>query len=451
MNIVPFRRAFHLVRRARANGLVLAFSEAKRALQRYGNQFHRAYQFVARNARRGSDGQIQSRITQKFGLINDIPDMPQKRARIAGTYNCPKQDVVEPNVTVGDRPELLRSKKTYFTHRGRGNIMKNLVESCVYRWQSITDYNESFRAHQLNKFNNSESQYCDMPMYCYNLTGLGGNQRVGNDNYLLKVPFFRLRKSVPMSTTLKNYYWVKQQGVNNSMTSDSFANVLERDNSRPGILQSYRNVWNNIQMLIQCGRLHECKIHVALVKFKNWVGPRRTYFNTLSYETPEFDDDDEVGPEQSRIDSTWEAFWSHRVVHPLTEFKPDNKTSLFTFLKHEVVTVNPQADPSREDFRVVKNLFVRDGRVMNCRVGYDADSNVAGTHANPVTLDVAGEPGNYNKVLPTQTVNLYDDYEKDVWLLIWADMLPGNNDGSNFCGFDLKVRSKFEGVRAIQT
>lgn len=384
-------------------------------------------------------------------------------AHVAGESNHPRNNVVGRGVvTVGDYPKLLRGRSTKYHHGGRNSMKKHLFSSYVSRFQSIGEYTALNRSLLLNRETDGEGIL--LPMYCFNLSGLAHNRRwtggVNLDRYD-KIPLYRLRKNGVLAPGTQQYAWTSVPGTNDDQDRDMSRMICENRTDPPGFIHYYKNVWNNIQMLLSCARSCDCRIHIALVKFKKDVGPLRAYWDVDNGISSNYDDAVSVSSyERNRIDGTWESFWARRIVHPLSSYTPDNKTKLWTVLKSDTIICN-RNDKSSDNvgnYQVIKKYFVTDGRCLNALTGSQSDDTVA-TNAGgvdpaakngPVGSGVVNaKPGGYNKIYGYTDAILYDDYEKDMWLMVWADMLPTDipSSADSKCSFDLKVRQKFEFVR----
>lgn len=383
-------------------------------------------------------------------------------AHVAGENNHPRNNVIGRGVvSIGDYPKLLRGRKTKYHHGGRNSMKKHLFSNYVSRFQSVNNYENANRSLLLVKEPSDEA--LKLPMYCYNLSGLCHNRKfnadVNFDRYD-KIPLYRLQKDGVLAPGTQQYTWVSVPGTNDNMDRDLSRTICENRTDPPGFIHYYKNVWNNIQMLVGCSQLCDCRIHIAIVKFRRNVGPRRAYWDVDSNSAVNFDPLLDVSSfERNKIDGTWESFWAHRIVHPLSSYTPDNKTSLFTVLKSDTIICNrDNIQPTGiGPYQVLKKYFVTDGRCLNAMTGSQSDDTVATTaftdpssKQGPVgSGTVAAKPGGYNKIYGNTDCILYDNYEKDMWLLVWADMLPTGTPGAGgaICSFDLKVRQKFEFVR----
>lgn len=499
-------------------GLVVTVSEAVRALRRYGGSFARARQFIERNASRNPvSGRIYSRAEQKLIPFQET-ELPMKRQRINRVNeHVPATDKLSGAVVaVGDHVILSRSKKTKRVFSKNGKVQSALslfmnkgIQRNIYRWQSIRSYTNSSETSDIRSLYLDTRPYITngnvgqlwLPMYAFDLTTLPFNgYHIGTKygNRFESCPMYRLKKTTESSTGLAsgpayslnpnvhNYTWELQNGMNNGPTVEFIdkSNPLWNPESvvtNGSNAHAYRNNWNSVDLLFSCTRTEQCKIHVSLVRFKKFAGPRRHYCNQQVFSqtgVPTVVSDDPIDTHnRTDRDVFWESFWDSKVVHPLCQYVNPTKEKYIDIISDEVIHVLPEDSTENRPFHHLKQLFIRDGATFNLRSevtedmvsGYNPNTEFASFAQPPVCSDAttAGTAefkyGSCFNICNrrTDTGKLYiadqDGNENNTWLLIWMEqMLPNENQQAystneprqpetlpvldRQCSFDIKVR-----------
>lgn len=376
------------------------------------------------------------------------------------------------------------------------------TKSITWRWQSVVPYapvadraEQSQRSLDLavvRRVNtedvNGTTTGMFLPCYAFDLgtqPTQGRNSATKTTGDIQSMPLYRLRKSyVSAATALSagtvNYDWQPVLGLNNFQSTPSGGSYSPYWNQeiKDTDPQSYNNVkrcWSEVELLFQCSRKMDCKIHVAVVKFDRFTGPRRQYTvndqnlyvnGTAGTKVSNTSIDETVtGNDAQGTDVFWESWWDKRLAHPLAQYNQQNKTKRIRFIKHETIDVHPDpselattyntdgttvsgysATTSGVTYTHHKKLFIGGGKWINCLSSANADATygrgvVAYGQQPPVYMDgatgVAGADNGFtvgygfNVVDRTlQVVNLVDDYARkhedgNPWLLVWMeDRMP---------------------------
>lgn len=387
---------------------------------------------------------------------------------------------------------------------GRPNT--DAVKSITWRWQSIanlpTSVNPEYpqdnprsldlsvvRTDAISAGQSISGMY--LPVYAFDLgtqpgQGIYGTTKTGHN--LQSIPMYRLRKNytngTALSTSVDNYVWKPVCGFQNYQYNATGAyspywNQEIKDVDPQGFSQVKR-CWNDIEILFQCNRTMDCKIHVAVVKFDRFCGPRRQYtaadtaltVTNSSSAVPTLLSYDETvsGNDRYGVDTFWESYFDKKFSHPLSQYNQQNKTRRLRFISHETIDCHPDANVpataatttteympdgvtvshrltssesskqySGNTYVHKKKLFVRGGKWINCASNVASDQQFArGTltygQQPPVYDQFAGSVDTgfnraygFNVIDRTvNTVNLVDDYsakheDGNPWLLIWME------------------------------
>lgn len=447
--------ANNLVRAAGLQGLVVAYGEAYRALRRYGNSYNRAYQFIERNARRNSRGDIQSRIEQKMMFRN-----ARKRKAESLTDNThPAGGLLKgSNITLGEWPrqtqDYLRAGK--FKRMSLGN--KYALRTGEFLIKNLSPYMDSLLGLSLGVQNVTSGTPAItkmyLPTYAINLTALAWQ---GGSNNLLTVPVYRHVKTSNLDIAAANYAWERVQlTVNQTSQPPDNSSIWQfcwNRQKTDGVAcptPAYRHMWSNIKFLLQCNNYCDCTVHTDIVQFKRECGPRRQYAMT-STNTFAYADDAPDTVNQSEIDVFWESFYARRICHPLAEYQQVEKDQFIKYHDKGSLHVNV-SDNSNRPQRHLRNIFYTNGRVYNLRDDCAADSSNTGTLGNqdyknnPIySGDHDGYPQLTNMMTTQASVLPFNrNQEHDVWLFIHADNMMRAEE--SFCTFDFSVKNKYHWI-----
>lgn len=453
----------------------------------------------------------------------------RKRRRVVSRTHLDRPGTTEfrGHVALGEKPVLTTSRSALVLPSRRKP--DKVRPSIVWRWQSVASYaagdgtsinNRSLDLSIVGTVDNQTTPTGNtgfyLPMYAFDLTTQPGQGIAPSksEHALQYLPMYRLQKryalNAPLSLATANYNWSPVTGFQNgpsleyaSQSSPYYSPEIMDTGTQ--MFDMVKKEWNDIEILFQCSKKMECKIHTAVVKFDNFTGPRRQYtssdltarYNSTDAQPTLKTDDAYIRTEDQRgIDVFWESFWDKRISHPLAKYNQDNYSRRIKFIKHEVVDVHPDPDSAGTVFSHLKKIFVNGGDWVNCRCNSSADSTTAeilGTYQPgqmPPVIDTTtyaagvGTELGFNRaygfdVVKKQKIEhkLYDIYTRErenqnVWLLIWMDApLPilkhsgftasvgagayGDNvrfwpptgdytaNNTDCCTMDIRVRSKY--------
>lgn len=434
--------------------------------------------------------------------------MRNRRFRQAGEV---KTELDRPSRTEGVGHVVLGKNVQYTGSRRNVNLgsygrpNNDSIKSITWRWQSVKPYSPLYVADMTQPNNRSldlsiirtedlqtAATGMFMPVYAFDLgtqpgQGIYGTSKTGHN--LQSIPMYRLRKNFTVGTALSssvdNYVWTPVLGLNNYSHNASTAYspywCQEIKDTDPQAYQQVKRCWNDIELLFQCNRTMECKIHVAVVKFDRFTGPRRNYSQgdtsvtvanaQQALPTLYTYDETVVGNDRSGVDVFWESFFDKRYAHPLSQYNQANKTRRIKFISHEVIDCHPDPNiynsgtTTADEYTVgpppalshtitggttnitgsgvtythKKKLFVRGGKWINCASNVPADGQFArGTYMygqQPPVVCTGGGPSDngfdksygFNVIDRTvQAVHLIDDYSRkhedgNPWLLVWME------------------------------
>lgn len=362
-------------------------------------------------------------------------------------------------LAVGQNVAYTRSYHRYGKGRSRryGRLLESVIFKDISFYQGINDSSHGSRFFPLS-IDYSAASTTYLPMYAFNLTGLAHNgQLLATDpTALTGAPMYRLRKEGKLAVGTQQYVWGRCDGNNIDASANSRWQREWSSSLNHPTVDTYEHCWSSVKLLFESGTAPMgMKMHVALVKFDNDAGPRRTLYNKAlsAYEVYDGAADKHVADQN---DEFWEAFWARKVVHPLARFKQDNKTRCIKFLKH--VTINCETmnrnDAVGSGPRHLMNFFFKNHRSYNCKMpgatqvptmaseGLMIAETVIGDHAAGTTP--LNKPYQTNQLVPSSVSGLFDDAGKEVYMLIWCDMFGNEqSSGSNTCSFDILVRNKY--------
>lgn len=369
-----------------------------------------------------------------------------------------------PNVEVG-KDTLLTHSYLNYGRKARntrlGWAAKDTVKNGTFFFQGMKPYSATTRFLPLNP-NYVEVDKTYLPMYAFNLSAIGWQGvDAGNPSLpqIASVPCYRLYKTGDLSTSTKNYRWESVEGQN-ANGGNEYIWHREVQNEHHLATPFYRHMWSNIQLLLQCGANCDCTIHTDIVQFKNSCGPRREQVVDVGgLKTKTVFDDEPTADVESSNDVFWESFWAHRVCHPLAKYSNFDKEKNIVFKAKGSIKVNEPAFQNQSTLtnRHVRHIFVNSGKVYDLRDETHEDKTTTGAEVvklGPIK-GVHGanvEPFQYpmwtNQIRAYTENHIYNrDDNKDLWLLVYADMLPGDplwQADAFTCSFDFKIRNKYE-------
>lgn len=454
---------------------------------------------------------------RRVGVSNDLSQ------RASDVLYGPNIDLKAPGLPAS----TTRSKRTYRFGRGKGfSLQKQLMHSNIWRWQSMASYTAAnnlndIRANLLNfqpiykEVDGSKNTAgAWMPMYCFDLSTQPGQHyqlSTKTDHKLQSLPFYRLYKDYSylsgLNPAVENYSWKPIPGWQNgsSLTyQDQVSDYWNQDriNLKPQSSDQIKHDWTAIDLLIGSAESCTCKVHMAVVQFKNGAGPRRMYTDgdvTVTLDKVgrirtapllSLDQDLEM-TDKSDVDVFYENFWDSKLAHPLAQYNMPNKSKFLKVLRHEVVTMNNTFTTASADthrMHHIKQYFISGGGFQNLKDNKDADAQTS-ENLPPVQTFNGPAPSYVNQgfyagfgfnpvVSYTANTLLYDDNNRDtnMWFLMWMetpqpfdalDNESGYGAGPSYpfkewpefgpqkdlhtarepyCSFDIKVRSKFTSV-----
>lgn len=454
-------RARDLARVAQLEGFILTFGEALRAVSRYRGSINKALSFIRDNAPHVSSGNTRSRLERNINMLGSVRSTEGRKRR--QTDNTINNEPRGSDIVLQSFPGLTKDYLSCgkYVRKSLGPLYAQ--RTGVFNVKRLNAYYNTMLSTLLN-FNSATVDGVavqHLPMYAINLSSLAwqgqGSTTVGGYN---TVPCYRLvRTAADLSSTVTNYYWVRQQNhvaldtqpVDNSEGFQFCWNRLSTDGA-PCSTPIYKHHWSNISLLFNCGEECDCTIHTDIVTFpKDGVGPRRQFWN-LTTDEMRYMDVDVTGIDRSSIDTFWESFWAHRIVHPLARYQIPNKEKMINFIHKGSLKINQSHAAADANQRHLRKVFWSDGRIRNLKDNVPADRDGVGTLNaqnlvnNPVNPTLVTEQ-NVNMISSGQNCLPYDRARKrDVWLLVYADMLVRPETESSTpipCSFDYSIENKY--------
>lgn len=464
MNRQLVNRANALVNAAGAAGLVVGLGEAVRALRRYGGQYDRAYQFIARNARRDRAGNIQSRVNQRLGLNMDRMvnyGGPPKRRRFVGPA-APVQRAVGNNAPAGYQA-MTYHKRSYGNKRKRNIIadMKrqfiNGQTDMILRYQSLVSPQPT-TATLLSKSLINLKTASDLYTSCFafNLSSLG--YQPWSD--IKVVPFYRLTKRLNNAGNLANWYWHKQSGALNDALGTSASDIWQKEHLEGyySNANEYRHDWSDIRLLFQGSVKYPTRVHVYRVKFAHeGLGPDRQYYTRTNVLTT-YDVMCADPKEFNEADYFWERFMLPKIVHPFANTKKTGLTDRkhLVVLSHEVMSIGSEVTISADvqPLQHMHRMFVRNGKTYGLNDAQNCEASLMPDAAVPPKCGIKGDgaPGFSNVTDINNVAPMGVDRTQDEWLLIVAENYQETGSGydpekevsiDNSPSFDICVRNKY--------
>lgn len=360
-------------------------------------------------------------------------------------------------LVLGQYCEWTHSNHKYGQRYTTGRIDRLLnatVFKEVVKFQGIKGTNSAARYLTLSP-DYQTTDKTKFPFYVFNLTALPFQ---GWDTSIqakyATVPGYQLVKDGTLAPGTLQYSWDDVNGVNVDNTANERWQKESCTSDYHPIVDVYRHCWANISMLINAPtNCPGMKIHVALVKFIDNVGPRRRYYrsdNTTFY----YHDGALTAKEMAVNDTFWESFLGHRLVHPIVSYGAVQKNRCIKFLKHIELKCDAPQLAAGSYHRL--NLFYNNGRIYNPKMvgmsevqgtaseGKMVKELIAGTHAGGSTP--FQNPERYVQSSSERAGGLYDQPKTDTWLAVWCDRYELENSAADQanCSFDFNIRCKFE-------
>lgn len=343
------------------------------------------------------------------------------------------------------------------------------------RWQALTLYNSKPSALYLSSeysWNLAGEQFNTLPMYCFNLTGMplnrvnvaGANNQIGLSS--VSFPAYRLYKYRALT---QEYTWkyVDQVRGDYSGSSNSTGWNVEWDElagAPPVNVQKYFVDWAKPKMVFQGADLRPVKIHIALASFAHaGAGPRRQYYDGTNVQTQDNQ------PDEDEIEDGlmfWDHFWSTRLNNPIhTTLKPRNYNQgpPVKIWAHESFVLGQDLSTNKDPLplQCTVDKFIRLDKQMSIvnadRWQLFSDYIVGNQPANGFGYtSVQNNQGGVAQI--AQANQFFSDYQKERYLLIWADVYdqfqnPVEGPGAYLDGvgtkwsyapsFDINLRAKF--------
>lgn len=361
------------------------------------------------------------------------------------------------------------------------------------RWQALSLYNTTEGSKGLGylRILVSAGVYRQaFPMYCWDLTTLPVNvQNSSTINFVSAIPCYRLLKAeqaqtevlargVPARTFVANeYYWYpigQENGDERGSTAPNASNGqlfnwnLEYDdiNGAP-LIQTQRWFvdWAKAAFSFTGAKNRPVKIHVALCSFKHpGVGPVKYKGSAVTKNTvATITADDSLPSTGEQEDGTmyWDNFWATRTSHPIRSSINPQKIGAFKteshpmkMWAHESILIGQDTSINNDTIplQYTLNRFMRLQKLMMTAQKQTALNN---TSAMPYDFGYVSNQANqtvtaseYCTVPGVQTTtDLYAEYDKSIYLLLWADVYDRvesvNNDPNVHPSFDLVLRAKY--------
>lgn len=347
---------------------------------------------------------------------------------------------------------------------GRPSSLKSMLNKSlvtyIERWQSISNFDATGKAaHYLNQlYNNVASvNVFNCPMFAYDLSSMlfgslsSDDASVANEQ-VQTIPFFRLTRDGNA-----NYNWQQWIGYNagpgGGSATSYFGDIEKCDtagaNKFPNAQKFYHD-WSDIRLVLRGAIQRPCRIHVKIVKFKEFdYAPVRQYANSsgggITYH------DGAVDPLlTTRINNFWDAYFGTKESNPIRSIYNDSNESLYDVVHHQFYDFAPQNTTDADaiaDQKVCKIFFDVKKKFQTIRGLDDArQSNVVNTNSN-VGLSYKAE---VFRTGVREASPFIEKKEQGYWLIVSADMftkatatVDGTEGDPNFSpSFDICVRSK---------
>lgn len=470
------QEAGYLANFVRGAGYIVTFGEALRAIDRFQGNVQAAYQFLAEYAPRFQSTNTVSRFQRKFDMKrpgSKLLKQQKKKNNVEGPV--PGGNMEGANITLGSYCGFSKDylRYGYMLNKSLGDPLTTRTGRFLCKGFSSYADNPKYFLNSIMTTRTTPAYpvtntYRDLPMYAFNLSAMPwtGATTTNNTGQWCTIPFYRLSKLGNLAQNSQQYVWLRQQmTVNQASQPDENVNAWSyvwNRKSQTGLINAtplYRHEWTHVKLLLQCGFDCDCTVHTDIVQFKNRCGPIREIWEnngtaTLN-KTVTLMDDALDSTEYNSNDVFWENFWAHRVVHPLAEFVNPDKDQYIKYLSKGSINIQPRPTDHGQNVRHLRDIFYKNGRIYSLKDEAQFDQtnygSLVGQNAinNPVVatgLDADKDkfPNYTNMVENNHHVLPYNrDQSQDVWLLIYADMLP-RQAASSACRFDFTAESKVQ-------
>lgn len=342
--------------------------------------------------------------------------------------------------------------------------------SLISRWQALTLYNSNPAALTLKQdFVTGPPASVTLPMFCFNLTSMPINGV--NETGLLSAagvrietfPAYTLKKTLSPSTV---YQWTPISQVHGSQSGAAASTAwdIEWDTingTPPTTVNQYTVDWAKAKFVFKGAAKRPVKLHTALCSFKHpGVGPLRQYYDGTSINLYDNTSTDQV--EDGAL--YWDNFWAARVSNPIrTSRRPDNYNlskpcrmwNHESFVLGEDVSINNDPLPLQATY----SRFIRMDKPMRTvqpLVAYSQSNNVIAQNvaAGGSAFGYVGAQKTAGNALSgvAFTQGPYPQYNKDVYLVVWADVYDQSTGGTYADGslvtdvcpsFDINLEAKY--------
>lgn len=347
-------------------------------------------------------------------------------------------------------------------------LFKATQNYIIGRWQALTTFNTASAALLLS--NDYETNgggagkpQLNFPMYCWNLSAIPLNRiNAAGAVTISTQPCYRLVKNFAPT---ESYAWnqIAQVAGGESGTSANYNWAVEYDaiDAAPVLeVTRYSFDWAQAKFVFKGAGKRPVKIHMAMCRFENnAAGPSRNYVKSGVQNTW---DPAPSADQVNDANSYWDTFWANKIGNPIRSFKlpdqyrlrkPTHMWGYESFVLGEDVSINNDPLP----LQMVASKFMRFDKLMR-----SVDTNILQVKRNAGVGDTTGGaigafPG-YDAVPadPTQGIATlttpYGPYEKDIYLIVWADVYdqikdgagPGGTTATDICpSLDIVLRCKY--------
>lgn len=463
------RRAGFLVNALGNRGIVSTLGEAIRALRRYGNQYGRAAQFIERNARRNQRGDIQTRLQQRIGSVDNVMDIDtpanMARRRFAGPSGPPFKRLHLGNAAPAGVQQKTYHKRYYKGVKPRSinnRVVRQLKASqCdqICRWQSLISPQPTAASLLSLKLSNykAASGIFVTSCYAFNLSSLG---RQPNQNWKV-VPLYRLQKDLNVTGAVQAWSWAVWNGIKNAAdgTTTTYPWQLEHyEGGFDSVSSEYRHDWSDVKIMLQGTTKYPVRYHIYRVQFMaDGLGPDRYYYDAADNLT-QFDDSISDSTDFNENDYFWERFMEPKVVHPFANTKKTGLTGRrhFKVITHEVINLGSEVTISNDvqPLQHIHSMFVKSGKYFTNTNAVQTERDLMPEGAAPndkCGIKGDGKVGFSNTNDVTANAPFGVDRSKDEWLMIVAENYTQVGDGyepavsesvDTTPSFDIRVRQK---------
>ena len=377
------------------------------------------------------------------GSATVVGQVYRKRSKTYGRKKAPMQKMLQ----------LARASQNYF----------------ISRWQALTTFNSPTGAQILTNEYLTASAANFVPLVAFNISACALNY-INDTTTLTATPIkVALNPAYRLYHEAGQWQWAQLPQVNGGELGGN-ANYnwnLEYDHVNSNVvteINTYSHDWTEAKFVFKGANQRPIKIHTALARFEHTgAGPMRMYYNskTATQETTD------SPPEANEIRDGcifWDHFWATKLANPIRTMKQPMNYNLMkpahmwnheSFVLGEDVSINNDTLP----LQLIDKKFMRFDKIMTCEnpniMQQQMENGITDTtrgsgigaypgyDQNPATGPTAG-------VITSQQA--YPQYNKDTYLVVWADVFdqakdgvyPGGGTNADYSpSFDINLRCRY--------